>query len=407
MIKRNLPLMITIGVFVLGYIYCLTQFPGFASTRVICNILTDNAFLGIIAVGMTFVILSGGIDLSVGSVIAFTGVFLAKVIGDFGLSPLLAFPLVLVMGCAFGAFMGLLIDALKIPAFIITLAGMFFLRGVSYLVSEESIPINHPVYDTLSSLAWKIPGGGRLSAMGLLMLAVVVIGILLAHRTRFGNQVYAIGGNATSANLMGISTRSTTIRIYMLSTGLATLAGIVFSIYTQAGYALAGVGVELDAIASVVIGGTLLSGGVGTVLGTLFGVAIQGLIQTYINFDGTLSSWWTKIAIGILLFIFIALQRGLTVLWENRQSSPEFASDKSQHCAAIKTPLRVERRRSLRVRELTDKAFDIFNHMVVADKERTALVQGFRDNIQNTLFAIARFTARLFRQECHRVALIQ
>ncbi|EMN1690860.1 sugar ABC transporter permease [Escherichia coli] len=274
MIKRNLPLMITIGVFVLGYLYCLTQFPGFASTRVICNILTDNAFLGIIAVGMTFVILSGGIDLSVGSVIAFTGVFLA------------------------------------------------ILRGVSYLVSEESIPINHPIYDTLSSLAWKIPGGGRLSAMGLLMLAVVVIGIFLAHRTRFGNQVYAIGGNATSANLMGISTRSTTIRIYMLSTGLATLAGIVFSIYTQAGYALAGVGVELDAIASVVIGGTLLSGGVGTVLGTLFGVAIQGLIQTYINFDGTLSSWWTKIAIGILLFIFIALQRGLTVLWENRQSSP-------------------------------------------------------------------------------------
>ncbi|MDI7620394.1 sugar ABC transporter permease YjfF, partial [Cronobacter sakazakii] len=265
MIKRNLPLTITLAVFVLGYLYCLTQFPGFASTRVICNILTDNAFLGIIAVGMTFVILSGGIDLSVGSVIAFTGVFLAKAIGFWGMSPLVAFPLILLMGCAFGALMGWLINALKIPAFIITLAGMFFLRGVSYLVSEESIPINHPIYDTLSSLAWKIPGGGRLSAMGLLMLGVVVIGIFLAHRTRFGNQVYAIGGSATSANLMGISTRSVTVRIYMLSTGLATLAGIVFSIYTSAGYALAGVGVELDAIASVVIGGTLLSGGVGTV----------------------------------------------------------------------------------------------------------------------------------------------
>lgn len=404
MIKRNLPLMITIGVFVLGYLYCLTQFPGFASTRVICNILTDNAFLGIIAVGMTFVILSGGIDLSVGSVIAFTGVFLAKVIGDFGLSPLLAFPLVLVMGCAFGAFMGLLIDALKIPAFIITLAGMFFLRGVSYLISEESIPINHPVYDTLSSLAWKIPGGGRLSAMGLLMLAVVVIGIFLAHRTRFGNQVYAIGGNATSANLMGISTRSTTIRIYMLSTGLATLAGIVFSIYTQAGYALAGVGVDLDAIASVVIGGTLLSGGVGTVLGTLFGVAIQGLIQTYINFDGTLRLMVDENRHRYFVVYFYSI-----TAWINGAvgESSEFASDKSQHCAAIKTPLRVERRRRLRVRELTDKAFDIFNHMVVADKERTALVQGFRDDIQNTLFAIARFTARLFRQECHRVALIK
>lgn len=321
MLKRNLPLMITVAVFVLGYLFCLSQFPGFATTRVICNILTDNAFLGIVAVGMTFVILSGGIDLSVGSVIAFTGVFLARMIGDYHMSPLVAFPLVLVMGCGFGAFMGWLIDALKIPAFIITLAGMFFLRGASYLVSEESLPIDHPIYTTLSSLAWKIPGGGRLSAMALLMLAVVVLGIFLANRTRFGNQVYAIGGNATSANLMGISTRSTTIRIYMLSTGLATLAGIVFSIYTSAGYALAGMGVELDAIASVVIGGTLLSGGVGTVLGTLFGVAIQGLIQTYINFDGTLSSWWTKIAIGILLFAFIGLQRLLTVMWENRQTA--------------------------------------------------------------------------------------
>ena len=205
MIKRNLPLMITIGVFVLGYLYCLTQFPGFASTRVICNILTDNAFLGIIAVGMTFVILSGGIDLSVGSVIAFTGVFLAKVIGDFGLSPLLAFPLVLVMGCAFGAFMGLLIDALKIPAFIITLAGMFFLRGVSYLVSEESIPINHPIYDTLSSLAWKIPGGGRLSAMGLLMLAVVDIN----DRRSSSNS-----GDAESFTLPNLSrTREISLRI--------------------------------------------------------------------------------------------------------------------------------------------------------------------------------------------------
>lgn len=321
MLKRNLPLMITLAVFVLGYLFCLSQFPGFATTRVICNILTDNAFLGIVAVGMTFVILSGGIDLSVGSVIAFTGVFLARMIGDYHMSPLVAFPLVLVMGCGFGAFMGWLIDALKIPAFIITLAGMFFLRGASYLVSEESLPIDHPIYTTLSSLAWKIPGGGRLSAMALLMLAVVVLGIFLANRTRFGNQVYAIGGNATSANLMGISTRSTTIRIYMLSTGLATLAGIVFSIYTSAGYALAGMGVELDAIASVVIGGTLLSGGVGTVLGTLFGVAIQGLIQTYINFDGTLSSWWTKIAIGILLFAFIGLQRLLTVMWESRQTA--------------------------------------------------------------------------------------
>ncbi|MDJ0038295.1 sugar ABC transporter permease YjfF [Pantoea allii] len=322
MIKRHLPLMITLLVFVMGYLFCLSQFPGFASTRVICNILTDNAFLGIIAVGMTFVILSGGIDLSVGAVIAFSGVFLAKVIGDYHLNPVLAFALVLSMGAMFGAMMGWLIDALKIPAFIITLAGMFFLRGCSYLVSENSIPIDHPLYATLSSMAWKVPGGGRLSLLALIMLLVVAGGIILAHRTRFGNQVYAIGGSLTSAQLMGVSTRATTIKIYMLSTTLATLAGIVFSIYTSAGYALAGLGVELDAIASVVIGGTLLSGGVGTVLGTLFGVLIQGLIQTWINFDGTLSSWWTKIAIGILLFAFIALQRLLTVMWDRQRNAP-------------------------------------------------------------------------------------
>ncbi|MGG6193318.1 galactofuranose ABC transporter, permease protein YjfF [Pantoea allii] len=322
MIKRHLPLMITLLVFVMGYLFCLSQFPGFASTRVICNILTDNAFLGIIAVGMTFVILSGGIDLSVGAVIAFSGVFLAKVIGDYHLNPVLAFALILSMGAMFGAMMGWLIDALKIPAFIITLAGMFFLRGCSYLVSENSIPIDHPLYATLSSMAWKVPGGGRLSLLALIMLVVVAGGIILAHRTRFGNQVYAIGGSLTSAQLMGVSTRATTIKIYMLSTTLATLAGIVFSIYTSAGYALAGLGVELDAIASVVIGGTLLSGGVGTVLGTLFGVLIQGLIQTWIYFDGTLSSWWTKIAIGILLFAFIALQRLLTVIWDRQRNAP-------------------------------------------------------------------------------------
>lgn len=153
----------------------------------ICNILIDNVFFGIIVVGMIFVIFLGGIDFFVGSVIVFIGVFLVKVIGDFGFSSLLAFSLVLVMGCVFGVFMGFLIDVLKISVFIITFAGMFFLRGVSYFVSEESISINYFIYDTFLSFAWKIFGGGRLSAMGLLMLAVVVIGIFFAYRIRFGN----------------------------------------------------------------------------------------------------------------------------------------------------------------------------------------------------------------------------
>ena len=315
MLKRNLPLLITILVFLAGYAYCFTQFPGFASTRVFFDLLTDNAFLGIVAVGMTFVILSGGIDLSVGSVIAFTGVLLAKLIGTYGVAPGYAFVIVLLMGALFGALMGWIIDTLKLPAFIITLAGMFFVRGMSFIVSEESLPINHPVYDFLANYAWKMPGGGRFTLLALVMLLVVLGGIILAHRTRFGNNVYAVGGSNVSAALMGVPVRRTTIYIYMLSSSLAVLSGIIFSLYTSAGYALAASGVELDAIASVVIGGTLLSGGVGTVLGSLFGVLIQGLIQTYITFDGTLSSWWTKIVMGVLLFILMGLQKGMGTFW--------------------------------------------------------------------------------------------
>lgn len=320
MLKRNLPLLITIVVFLAGYGYCFTQFPGFASTWVFFDLLTDNAFLGIVAVGMTFVILSGGIDLSVGSVIAFTGVLLAKLIGEYGVAPGYAFVIVLLMGAMFGALMGWIIDTLKLPAFIITLAGMFFVRGMSFIVSEESLPINHPVYDFLANFAWKMPGGGRFTLLALVMLMVVFVGIILAHRTRFGNNVYAVGGSNVSAALMGVPVRRTTIYIYMLSSTLAVLSGIVFSLYTSAGYALAASGVELDAIASVVIGGTLLSGGVGTVLGSLFGVLIQGLIQTYITFDGTLSSWWTKIVMGILLFVFIGLQKGMGSFWTARRA---------------------------------------------------------------------------------------
>jgi galactofuranose transport system permease protein len=318
MFKRNLPLVITIAVFIIGYLICVIEYPTFLSTRIICNILTDNAFLGIVAVGMTFVILSGGIDLSVGSVIAFTGVFLAKMIGEWHMSPIIAIPIILMMGALFGAMMGWLIHTLKIPAFIITLAGMFFLRGTSFLMSEQSLPINHPIFHSLSRMSWKLAGGGRLSLLALIMLAVVAIGMVIAHRTRFGNNVYAVGGNITSAELMGVPVKQTTIGIYTLSTLIATTAGIVFAIYTSAGYPLAAVGVELDAIAAVVIGGTLLSGGVGTVFGSMFGVLIQGLIQTYITFDGSLSSWWTKIIIGILLFSFIGLQR-LLIVFTNRQ----------------------------------------------------------------------------------------
>ena len=223
----------------------------------------------------------------------------------------MAFSLVLVLAALFGAWMGMMIHYLGIPPFVATLAGMFLARGAAFLISTQSVPISHPFLDTLQGLYFRLPGGGRLTFIAMVMLAVFIIGGIIAHRTRFGANIYALGGNQQSAELMGVPVGRTTIGIYTMSGVLSGLAGIVYTLYTSSGYSLATVGVELDAIASVVIGGTLLTGGAGLVAGTFVGILIQGLIQTYIVFDGTLSSWWTKIAIGILLFLFIALQRGL------------------------------------------------------------------------------------------------
>jgi simple sugar transport system permease protein len=311
---KYLPLIATILIFFIAYGICFIQYPNMLSTRVIGNLLTDNAFLGIAAVGMTFVILSGGIDLSIGSVIAFTGVLIAVLLRDTGIHPVWAFVIALLVSTAFGAAMGAIIHYLDMPSFIVTLAGMFLARGMSFVLSIDSIPIDHPFYKTLRSFYWKVPGGGRLTLIGLVMLVVFVNGTIIAHRTRFGTNVYALGGGVQTAQLMGVPVGRSTVQIYALSGFLAGLAGIVFSLYTSAGYSLATVGVELDAIAAVVIGGTLLTGGAGFVAGTLIGILIQGLIQTYITFDGTLSSWWTKIAIGLLLFAFILLQKGILLI---------------------------------------------------------------------------------------------
>ena len=310
---RNLPFFTTLAIFIVAYALCVSQYPGILSTRVIGNLLTDNAFLGIAAVGMTFVILSGGIDLSIGSVIAFASVFVAVLVNGYGVHPLIAFAAVLVIATIFGSLMGAMIRFLSIPPFVVTLAGMFLARGAAYLMSTDSVPISHPVIDAIQGFYIRVPGGGRLTALAILMLIVFAVGILVAARTRFGANVYALGGNQQSAELMGVPVAKTTIGIYALSGLLSGLAGIVYTLYTSSGYSLATVGVELDAIAAVVIGGTLLTGGTGLVAGTFIGLMIQGLIQTYIVFDGTLSSWWTKIVIGILLFIFIVLQR--TIIW--------------------------------------------------------------------------------------------
>jgi ribose/xylose/arabinose/galactoside ABC-type transport system permease subunit len=315
---RILPLYVTLGIFLIGWLFCWMQFPNMLSTRVIGNLLTDNAYLGIVAVGMTMVILSGGIDLSVGSVIAFSGVFIAVMLRETSLHPLTLFALLLVLTTGFGAAMGWLISRLGLPAFIVTLAGMFLARGVAYLLSVESVPISHEFYQSLQSAYWLMPGKGRLTLIGVTMLLVVLLGMLIAHKTRFGASVYALGGGEATAKLMGTRVHRTTVLVYAFSGAMAGLSGIVFSIYTGSGYSLATVGTELTAIAGVVIGGTLLTGGAGYIFGTLIGVLTMGLIQTYLVFDGSLSSWWTKIVIGLLLLLFILLQKALVKVTQMR-----------------------------------------------------------------------------------------
>lgn len=310
----------TMTIFLIAYLICFIQFPAMLSTRVAGNLLTDNAYLGIVAVGMTVVILSGGIDLSVGSVIAFSGVFIAVLLRETGLHPLIVFALLLMVTTVFGAAMGGLIHGLAMPPFIVTLAGMFLARGAAYMLTIESIPINHDFYELLQDAYYKLPGGGRLTLIAVVMLLCVAFGMLLTHRTRFGTAVYALGGGTQTARLMGVAVGRTTILVYAFSGFMAGLSGIVFSIYTGSGYPLATVGTELTAIAAVVIGGTLLTGGSGYVFGTLIGVLTMGLIQTYIVFDGSLSSWWTKIVIGALLLLFILLQRGLLRVGRRQQS---------------------------------------------------------------------------------------
>lgn len=283
-------------------------YPGLLSTQVIFNLLIDNAFLLVIAVGMTFVIVSGGIDLSVGSVLALSTMIAAWLLNVAHWPPLLVIASVLALGAVFGAGMGALIHYFKLQPFIVTLAGMFLARGLCYLISINSITIDDPLFVAMSQTQLQFLGG-FVSPGVVIAVVTLLLAIWLAHATPFGRAVYAIGGNEQSALMMGLPVGRTKVFIYAFSGFCASLGGVLFSFYMLSGYGLHAQGTELDAIAAVVIGGTLLSGGYGYVAGALSGVLVLGTIQTLIAFDGTLSSWWTKIVIGGLLFVFCVVQR--------------------------------------------------------------------------------------------------
>jgi simple sugar transport system permease protein len=315
--RRLLPLSVTILLFAVMAAYGGLRYDGFFSPQVFLNLLIDNAFLCVAAVGMTFVILSGGIDLSVGALIALSTMLSAALL-DAGVNAYVTMALVLGFGATFGAAQGYLIQRFRLAPFIVTLAGMFLARGCCYLISTESLPITDPDYTAIAQARIPLGADASLTVGALIALAAVLLAMRIAHSTQFGRTVYAIGGDESSARLMGLPVGPTRVGVYLLSGFSAALAGIVMTFYMLSGYSLHAVGLELDAIAAVVIGGTLLAGGVGYVAGTLFGVLILGIIQTLIAFDGTLSSWWTRIVVGVLLLLFCLLQR----LFETRSRKP-------------------------------------------------------------------------------------
>ena len=284
-------------------------FEGFFSLQVFLNLLIDNAHLIIVTVGITFAILSGGggIDLSVGSVLSLTCMTLAYLMRETTIHPALCMLIGLGIGLVFGIINGFFITFFKLQPFIVTLGTMFLGRGLTALISRESVSIDNAWYSDLSFMSVEI-GDCYLSIGAIMALIVVVIATVVLRYTAFGRGVYAVGGTEQSARLMGLKVDFIRAMTYVISGFCASLGGIAFSWMMLSGNTFHGMGMEMDAIASSVIGGTQLMGGVGFIPGTVIGVMIQGTILTIINFQGTLSAWWTKIVVGILLCLFIVMQ---------------------------------------------------------------------------------------------------
>ena len=306
--RRHALVYVTLSLLVVVFGIGSVSFPGFASGQVALNLLVDNAYLIVLAVGMTFVILSGGLDLSVGAVVGLTTVTAAALLRAHW-DPTVVILIVLASGAALGLIVGLVIHFFDLQPFVATLIAMFFARGLCYVISPDSVSISNPFFTTMAQT--HIPVGPRLTINPSVIIALIAVaaGFVVLQYTRTGRTVYAIGNGGESARLMGLPVVRTRILVYAVSGFCAALAGVLFTFYTLSGYSLTGVGMELDAIAAVVIGGTVLTGGSGYVLGSVLGVLVLGTVNTIISFNGTLSSWWTKIIAGALLLLFVLLQR--------------------------------------------------------------------------------------------------
>lgn len=311
LLSRYGSLLLTFAVFLLVYIIGGRLYPAMQKPQVFFNLFINDSSLLLVSIGMTMVILSGGggIDLSVGGVIALVSTASAALLRA-GVSPYIVIPLMILLGVSFGGLMGWIIQTLKVQPFIATLMGLYLTRGLAYIISLTSVTIKNDMYKTLALTPIYIPfiPNAYIYPTTLVGPVMLLVAIYLSFFTRFGRTIYAMGRNEQSAILMGLSVPRTKILVYAFSGLCSALGGIVFSMSLLAGYGQFASGMELDAIAAVVIGGTALTGGVGNVIGTLFGVLLHGTIVSVLQFNGSLSSWWTRIGVGALTLLAIGMQ---------------------------------------------------------------------------------------------------
>ena len=319
--NTNLLLAITICIFVAMYLLAMIVWGGgFLNPQQFFNLFNNNAYLIIIACGLTIVMISGGIDISVGGQIALITMTTVCLLENKGGSTFSALIVALSIGLAFGVVQGFLISYLKIQPFIVTLAGMFFAKGMTTIVSVNPVTVkSNEVFLAIKDFTVKLPGIGYTTRSGSFINSYLEIGAVVAiilvvalwavlKWTRVGRNFYAVGGNSESALMLGINVQRTRFLAYVFCGVLAGIAGFVYLLHTGAGNASNADGAEMEAIASSIIGGTLLTGGVGSVIGTLFGVMSLKTINTIVIASGLTQPWWQKITTGLMLCFFILLQ---------------------------------------------------------------------------------------------------
>ena len=316
----NLLLLITIVVFFAMYIGAiLFQGKGFLKPQTFFNILNANAALIIISCGMSLVMITGGIDISVGGVVALVSMCCAVYLDHKGGNVFGAIIISLLIGLAFGLVQGYLVAYLDIQPFIVSLAGMFFARGMTTIVNTNPFNVANEEFVALKGTRVTVPGMGTVNKLGKYVDAYVEIGVLVAllvvvvlfimlRWAKLGRNFYAVGGNQQSALMLGINVKRTKFLAHLLCSFLAGVGGFVYFLHVGSGSASHASGMEMNAIASSIIGGTMLTGGVGNIIGTFFGVLSLNTIQNIVSSVGLDQAWWTGITIAAMLCLFLVIQ---------------------------------------------------------------------------------------------------